>query len=81
MCPSGPTCTMSHGVYRCALVALCAGFNWESHKRHPWYNTVGHKIPDLQVCTLTVRAAPAASLVTGVCKCILVLYGGDTSLA
>lgn len=27
----------------------CAGFNWESHKRHPYYNHLADKIPDLQV--------------------------------
>jgi hypothetical protein len=37
-----------------------AGFNWESHKRHPWYTHLEHKIPDLQV---GLDAGPASSCI------------------
>jgi hypothetical protein len=31
------------------MFLLSPGFNWESHKRHPYYHHVADKIPDLQV--------------------------------
>jgi hypothetical protein len=40
---------LSHGPVHNLVSPAAAGFHWESHKTHPWYNIIKHKIPEIQV--------------------------------
>jgi hypothetical protein len=44
------------------LLGIAAGFHWESHKTHPWYNIIKYKIPEIQVSTNTEASCRDCSL-------------------